>query len=95
MPKSFTKLADMMTKSSCGENLVTKAMQEVGILQYLETARTGAKNHKQLVRVSGGQREAMRRRGVRIKTYLGREVGLVVEWASFGVIVGGHNLGWW
>jgi hypothetical protein len=92
VPISMTPLARMLTQAPCGENLLLKALDEVGFMQYLEKART-AKD--QAGRMTRGHQESMKKRAVRIETYLGREVGLVVEWIGFGLIVGGFSLGWW
>ena len=92
LPTPLTPLARMLTQAPCGENLLLKALEEVGLVQYLEKART-AKD--QTGRMARGHLEGMRKRVVRIETYLGREVGLVVEWIGFGLIVGGRSLEWW
>ena len=92
VPTSLTHLASMLTQAPCGENLLLKALQEVGFMQYLEKARTAK---EQIRRMARGHMESMKKRAVRIETYLGREVGLVVEWIGFGLIVGGFSLGWW
>ena len=74
MPTSLTHLASMLTQAPCGENLLIKALQEVGFMQYLEKART-AKDQ----RIARGHMESMKKRAVRIETYFGREVGLAAE----------------
>ena len=76
VPTSLTHLASMLTQAHCGENLLLKALQEVGFMQYLEKART-AKDQTQ--RMARGHMESMKKRAVRIETYLGREVGLAAE----------------
>ena len=92
VPTSLTHLASMLTQAPCGENLLLKALQEVGFMQYLEKARTSKDKAGRMAR---GHMESMKKRAVRIETYLGREVGMAVEWVGFGLIVGGHSLGWW
>ena len=92
VPTSLTHLVSMLTQAPCGENLLLEALQEVGFMQYLEKARTAKDQTKRMAR---GHMESMKKRAVRIETYLGREVGLAAEWVGFGLIVGGHSLGWW
>jgi len=92
LPTSFIHMASMLTKSSCGENQLTKALQEIGFTQFMQKART---RKRKIERKAGGHRENMKKKAVRIETYLGREVGLVVEWVSVCLIWGGHKLGWW
>ena len=76
MPTSLTHLASMLTQAPFRENLLLKALQEVGFMQYLEKARTAKDQTKRMAR---GHIESMKKRAVRIETYFGREVGLAAE----------------
>ena len=88
LPCSFKDIGSMLTMSSCGEMKFMNALQEIGITQYIEKA-------KRKERMTGENREDMKKNLVRIETYLGSQAGVVVEWVCLGVIWGGQQIGWW
>ena len=39
--RSLTQLVSLLVTDGCGSNLIIDALAEVGIIQYLENAKTG------------------------------------------------------
>ena len=88
LPSSFKDITSMLTKSPCGEMKLMKALEEIGIKQYIEKAKKKTGMTEEI-------REDMKKNLVRIKTYFGEEAGVVIEWACLGVIWGGQKIGLW
>ena len=93
----ISKLLKNLVTSECGENLAQEALEEVGILQYLEKAREEEEDSLKSNRTTSTTTEytllGSKKRS--FSEIFGRDVQLLLDWTVFSLTFFGQHFNIW